>query len=254
MKIYKLFSIVLLTVFGCKSLDLANTTNRKITIYMIGDSTMANKKNPKENPEFGWGQVLPNYFNNQVLIKNKAVNGRSTRSFILENRWDSIYNQLDKGDYVFIQFGHNDAKETDPLRYTNPQTSYRYNLIKFIKETRTKGAKPILFTPIARRKFNEEGVLLDSHGNYSLTVRLISQEFNVPLIDMQYLTELLEERYGKEGSKKLHLHFEKNENTFFPEGKKDDTHLSVLGANEVAKLAIEELKLNVKSLKKYISK
>ncbi len=87
-----------------------------------------------------------------------------------------------------------------------------------------------------------------------MTVRLISQEFNVPLIDMQYLTELLEERYGKEGSKKLHLHFEKNENTFFPEGKKDDTHLSVLGANEVAKLAIEELKLNVKSLKKYISK
>lgn len=254
MKIYKIFIIVILIVFGCKSLDFNNSENRKITIYMIGDSTMANKKNPNSNPEFGWGQVLPNYFTNQVLIKNKAVNGRSTRSFIMENRWDTIYNQLEKGNYVFIQFGHNDSKETDPVRYTNPQTSYRYNLIKFIQDSRNKGAIPILFTPIARRKFNNEGVLLDSHGNYSLTVRLISKEFNVPLIDIQYLTELLEERYGKEGSKKLHLHFEKNDNAYFPEGKKDDTHLSFLGANEVAKLVVDELKLNVKSLKKFISK
>jgi lysophospholipase L1-like esterase len=251
MKIYKLLSIILLAVFGCKGLDLTNTANRKITIYMIGDSTMANKKNPKENPEYGWGQVLPNFTMNNIKIFNHAVNGRSSKSFRELGHWQPVFDSLNKGDYVFIQFGHNDGKETDSTRYTNPQTSFRYNLIRYVEETRSKGAIPVLFSSIARRKFNKEGVLLDSHGNYTLITRLVAQEMNVPFVDLQYLTEQMELSFGIEGSKKLHLHFDKGENAFFPDGKTDDTHLSKLGANEVVKLAIKEICVKIPELNNY---
>ena len=152
------------------------TVQNQITIYTIGDSTMANKPNPEENPERGWVQMLPQFFNDNVIIKNHAVNGRSTRSFINEKRWDSIYKQLKKGDYVFIQFGHNDQKINSPKRYTNPHTAYRYNLIKFVEETREKEAIPVLFTSIVRRNFNEDGTLLDTHGVYPLVVHSVAQE------------------------------------------------------------------------------
>ena len=158
---------------------------------------------------------------------------------------------MNKGDYVFIQFGHNDGKETDSTRYTNPQTSFRYNLIRYVEETRSKGAIPVLFSSIARRKFNKEGILLDSHGNYTLITRLVAQEMNVPFVDLQYLTEQMELSYGIEGSKKLHLHFDKGENAFFPDGKTDDTHLSKLGANEVVKLAIKEICVKIPELNNY---
>ena len=121
--------------FGC--------TAQQITIYTIGDSTMANKKNPEINPEHGWGQVLPEFFKNTIKIDNRAINGRSSKSFIAEKQWDSILKTLKKGDYVFIQFGHNDQKIKDPKRYTNPHNSYRYNLIKFVLESREK--VPFLF-------------------------------------------------------------------------------------------------------------
>lgn len=218
------------------------STAQKTTIYGIGDSTMANKKNPDRNPEHGWGQVLQPFFNDNIIFVNKAVNGRSTRSFIAEKKWEEVYNALQKGDYVFIEFGHNDQKSKDTVRYTNPHTAYRYNLIKFVNETRSKGAIPILFTSIVRRNFNKEGVLIDSHGEYPLEVRLVAQELNVPFVDMQYYTELLEQSYGVEGSKKLHLHYKAGEHPYYPEGKDDDTHLSELGAKEVAKIAIEQLK------------
>jgi lysophospholipase L1-like esterase len=223
-----------------------------INIYTIGDSTMSDKKNPEVNPEHGWVQVLPQFFNNKVIIHNHAVNGRSTRSFIAEKRWDKVYQKLEKGDYVFIQFGHNDQKENDATRYTNPYTAYRNNLIKFIEETKEKGAIPILFTSIVRRNFNEFGTLVDTHGNYPLVVRMVAQEYQVALIDLQYLTEKLEESYGVEDSKKLHLHFSSNENPYFPDGNQDDTHLSLLGATEIAKLAVQELGKNVVNLKAYI--
>ena len=227
-------------------------SKKQISIYTIGDSTMADKRNPNENPERGWCQVLPQFLNDNVEVKNHAVNGRSTRSFISEKRWDKVYNQLQKGDYVFIQFGHNDQKIKDPKRYTNPQTAYRNNLIKFVNETRKKGAIPVLFTSIVRRRFNEFGTFTDTHGAYPREVRLVAKEYNVTLIDLQYLTEKLEESYGVEQSKKLHLHYVPNEISYYPKGKIDDTHLSVLGATEVVKLAVKELHENVKNFSNYI--
>lgn len=244
----------------CKKLTLLlfilfvqlNSFAQEITVYTIGDSTMANKPNPRENPERGWAQVLPNFFNDNVVVDNRAVNGRSTKSFINEGKWQSVYDSLKPGDYVFIQFGHNDQKENDPKRYTNPHSTYRHNLIQFVLETREKGATPILFSSIARRNFNKEGTLIDTHGAYPMEMRLVALEYNVPFIDLQYFTEQLEESYGVENSKKLHLHFKLGEKSYYPEGKTDDTHLSELGATKIAKMVVEQIQLLDIQLKKEI--
>ena len=231
-----------------------NCLAQKPTIYGIGDSTMANKIKPDENPERGWGQMLPLFFNDNITIDNRAVNGRSTRSFIAEKRWDVIYKILKPGDYVFIQFGHNDAKEKDSLRYTNPHTAYRHNLIRFVKESREKGATPIIFSSIARRNFNENGVLISTHGDYTMEARLVAQEYNVTFIDLEYYTELLEQSYGPEKSKQLHLHYKAGEIPYYKEDKADDTHLNIKGATEIAKIAIEELEKTKIDLVKYLRK
>ena len=230
-----------------------NCVAQKPTIYGIGDSTMANKIKPEENPERGWGQMLPLFFNDNITIDNRAVNGRSTRSFINEKRWDDIYKVLKPGDYVFIQFGHNDAKEKDSLRYTNPHTAYRYNLIRFVTESREKGATPIIFSSVVRRNFNENGVLISTHGDYTLEARLVAQEYNVPFIDMEYYSELLEQSYGPEKSKQLHLYYKAGEIPYYKEDKADDTHFCAKGATAIAKIAVEELKKTELDIIKYIN-
>lgn len=250
MKHFKTLIILgFLTILSCKSKNdqEIHKSQKIITIYTIGDSTMADKPNPDKNPERGWCQVFPDFLNEKVRLENHAVNGRSSRSFIDEKRWEKVYAKLEKGDYVFIQFGHNDQKQNSPERYTNPYTAYRNNLIRFIKESREKGANPILFTSIVRRNFNENNTLVDTHGAYPLVMRMVAEEFQVPLIDLQYLTEKLEESYGVENSKKLHLHYAPKEIDFYPNGIQDDTHLSILGATEISKLAIQSLRENLSS-------
>lgn len=224
----------------------------QVKIYLIGDSTMANKSDPENNPEHGWGQVLQLYFTDGVNVENRAVNGRSTKSFRELKHWQPIMDSLKKGDYVFIQFGHNDSKIKDPDRFTNPHSTYRHNLINYVRETRDKGATPVLLTSIVRRKFNENGVLVDTHGAYPLETRLVAQEMDVPLIDLQYFTELLETSYGPENSKLLHLHFEAGDDPFYPEGKSDDTHLSELGAREIAKIVAREIKKSNLPLSRFV--
>lgn len=239
----------LLLLFFCIGL-----TAQKTTIYCIGDSTMSDKVNPEQNPEHGWAQVLPEFFNEHITIDNRAVNGRSSKSFITEGRWDSVLKTLAPNDFVFIQFGHNDQKFKDSSRYTNPYTTYRHNLIRFVEETRNKGANPILFSSIVRRNFNEFGTLIDTHGAYPLMTRLIAQELEVPFIDLQYLTELMETSHGVEASKELHLHFKPGENTYYPNGKEDNTHLSRKGALAVSNLVVNELKSLEVSLSDFLKK
>lgn len=239
-------------ILGLLLLFTISASAQKITIYGIGDSTMADKVKPSQNPEHGWLQVFPKLVMTNVKVINKAVNGRSTKSFIDEGRWDSIMKVLKPGDYVFIQFGHNDEKTEDPKRYTNPHTAYRYNLIRFVTEAKGKGAIPVLFTSIARRSFNENGVLTDTHGCYPQEMRLVAKDYNVPLIDLQYFTEQMETAYGVERSKELHLHYQPGENPYYPDGKKDDTHLSLKGATEVAGIAAKELKKTIPALGRYI--
>lgn len=227
---------------------------QKVTIYGIGDSTMADKVKPNENPEHGWLQVFPTFLTSDAIVINKALNGRSTKSFINEKRWDSIKKVLKKGDYVFIQFGHNDGKVTDSIRYTNPHTNYRYNLITFIKEAREKGAIPILFSSVTRRNFNEQGVLISTHIEYTQEARLVAQEYKVLFIDLEYYSELLELSYGPEKSKKLHLHFSPGEHSYFPEGKVDNTHYSLLGAKEISKIVSNQIILMKSPLLKKLKK
>ncbi|REC80124.1 rhamnogalacturonan acetylesterase [Chryseobacterium elymi] len=228
------------------------TCAQKPTLFLIGDSTMANKENPDKNPEHGWGQMLPPLMTAKIEIQNHATNGRSSKSFRTEGRWDKVMKQLKKGDFVIIQFGHNDQKVNDSLRFTNPYTQYKANLERYVNEVRAKGATPILMTSIVRRNFNENGVLVDTHKEYPLVVRMVANDLKVPFVDLQLLSEQLEISYGPESSMKLHLHYKKGDEAYYPEGKDDDTHLSKLGAESIAKLAVASLKNMKTGLEKYI--
>jgi lysophospholipase L1-like esterase len=211
-----------------------STKTDKITIYTIGDSTMADKK-PDVYPETGWCQVLNSFLDESVTISNHAVNGRSTKSFINENRWQVVLDSLKRGDFVFIQFGHNDEKEYDSSRYTTPFGTFSENLKRFVSDARGKGATPVLFTSIVRRKFDENGKLIKTHGDYPDATRQVAKDMNVYLIDLEKLTEDWINSVGDEPSKEFFLWTAPNEK--FPAGRKDDTHLSDKGAREVARLA-----------------
>lgn len=229
MQTNKHFTHLFLILFLVLTVGFVIKPKEKITLFMIGDSTMANKKETAF-PETGWGQVFQSFFNDKVVVENHAVNGRSSKSFMNEGRWDSVLVKLKKGDYVFIQFGHNDQKDKDSNRYTNPHTLYKSFLRKYIEETRNKGAVPVLLTSVVRRNFTTDGVLLDTHGQYPVAMRDLAKEMGVCLIDMQLLTEQLVIQHGPVASKKLYLHFEAGESPNHPNGVKDDTHLNRRGA------------------------
>ncbi len=250
-QVYKTIICCIIILTGMANIGIAqNTSENRITIFTIGDSTMANKK-AEVAPETGWCQVFSEFVNSSVEIKNRAMNGRSSKSFISEGRWKAVTDSLKAGDYVFIQFGHNDQKIKDSTRYTEPFTTFRKNLERFVRETREKGATPILFTPIVRRKF-ENGFLTDTHGNYPVAVRQLAAEMNVPLVDLQMLTAGAVTALGDEATKNIYLWTPPTGK--FPEGRKDDTHLSVEGAKLVAKLAAQQLMLLDNSLGKQIKK
>ena len=231
-----------------------SATKPAIDIYLIGDSTMADKPGtPAENPERGWGQLLSTYFTDAVAVHNHAVNGRSSRSFIGEGRWQTVLDELKSGDYVFIQFGHNDQKFKDSTRYTNPWTGYRRNLERFVRESRAKGAYPIILSSIVRRKFNEFGTLVDTHGEYPFVARVVADQLDVPFIDMQLLTEDYVKALGPEPSKATYLWIEPGAYPTLPEGKQDDTHLSLQGATAYAGMVIQALQEQGSPLTAYIT-
>jgi DNA sulfur modification protein DndE len=186
------------------------------------------------------------------VVKNYAVNGRSTKSFIKEGRWDSVMKYLQKDDYVFIQFGHNDEKIEDSTRYAAPNGLYRENLARFIKDARSKGANPILVTPVMRRKFDDKGKFTDTHGEYPGAVRTVAKELNVPLIDLHTSSQALIEQHGVEGSKKLFLWMDAKHFKAAPDGKKDDTHFSEYGASQMASLVCAEIKQKNLPFAKYL--
>jgi len=245
--IKNLFFIVLSFTF----LSFSPFSKKGATIYMIGDSTMANKP-LNDNPERGWGQLFPQFFNENVKIENHAMNGRSTKSFIDEGRWDSVFFKLKKGDYLFIQFGHNDEKVDKPNVYAEAHTTYKDNLIKFITESRSKGAIPILVTPVMRRRFDEKGVVVDTHGDYPAVVKEVAVLTKVPVIDLHEKSTKLLTDLGVEGSKLLFLHIAPGVYKSLPEGKKDDTHFSEFGATKIGALVVAGIKEQNIELKKYL--
>jgi pectinesterase len=251
------------------------TDKAPITIFMIGDSTMANKNITGGNPERGWGMVLQGFFSEDVVIDNHAVNGRSSKSFIDEGRWDAVLSKIKKGDYVFIQFGHNDEKPAAD-RHTDPGTTFDENLSRFVRETRERGGIPVLFNSIVRRNFrrpndeaiakdarNEAGtskdetegtVLYDTHGAYLDSPRNVAKEMGVTFIDMNKITHDLVEGMGPEDSKRLFMWVEPNKVPAFPKGREDNTHLNVYGAKVVAGLAVDAIAEAIPELAQYVRK
>jgi lysophospholipase L1-like esterase len=239
-----LFLIVPLTSMSAQSLP--------VTVFIAGDSTAAAKQ-PDKRPETGWGEMLEQHFTpGKVRVDNRAMNGRSTKTFIGEGRWQSIVDDLKRGDYVFIQFGHNDESKEKGDRYTPPD-DYRKNLTRFVDEVRAKGGNPVLLTPVMRRRFDKDGKFHDTHGEYPDIVRSVAKEQNVPLIDMHRMSEAVIVRYGVDHSGKLFLQLKPGENPNYPNGVDDNTHFSPLGAEEMAKLAVDgirETKLGLRKLMK----
>jgi lysophospholipase L1-like esterase len=214
--------------------------SRPVHVFMIGDSTMADK-DPKTEPETGWGQALQAFFKDTVKVSNHAKNGRSSKSFMAEGLWKTVLDNIQPGDYVVIQFGHNDEKP-DEARHADPFTTYTGNLKKYVDETRAKGASPILCTSIVRRKFDEQGILSDTHGDYPDAVRQLAQEMKVPLLDLERRTKKLVSELGPEKSKSIYLYASRGAYPNRPDGVQDDTHLNVEGATAVARIAVEEIR------------
>lgn len=248
-----------------------------ITVFMIGDSTMANKPLDKENQERGWGQMLPIYLEGAIKVDNHAVNGRSSKSFIDEGRWEKVREQIRPGDYVIIQFGHNDEKAKSPDRYTVPGSTFDANLKKFVNETREKGGTPILMNSIVRRNFPANGIaaaqtddrqktwkkglenypaegdtLVDTHGDYRIAPKNVAEEMGVVFVDMNTLTHELVQGLGKDSSKDLFMWMPVGKYEFAPNGRIDNTHLNVYGGIVVSRLAVNALAEKVPAFKPYI--
>ena len=212
---------------------------KKQKIFLAGDSTISVKET-KAYPETGWGMPFVHFWDSTVTIVNKAKNGRSTRTFISEGLWQSIYHEMSEGDYVFIQFGHNDEAKEKADRYTTPD-EYKANLARFVNEARSKKAYPVLFTPVSRRKF-KEGKAIETHEEYSKLVKDVAASLDVPLVDLDAKSRELYQQFGEENSKLLFLQLQASEHPNYPEGKVDNTHFSELGARKVAQLVLSEIK------------
>ena len=252
-------------------LTSAFTMRKTVTVFMIGDSTMANKDTTGGKQERGWGMMLQQYFKSGVVVDNHAVNGRSSKSFIDEGRWDVVLSKMKPGDYVIIQFGHNDEKPAAD-RHTDPGTTFDANLRRFVLESRARGGIPILCNAVVRRNFYRQvdssvddeslrnttyedekvnsDTLIDTHGAYLLSPRNVAAELGVPFIDANRVTHDLEQGMGIEGSRRLHMWFRPGEHPSVPKGRKDNTHYNVYGATVVAGLLAEEIAHQVPALKK----
>src|ERR1700712_5741634 len=223
-------------------LSFSGPVKKKIKVYLIGDSTMCLYE-PSRAPLTGWGMPFVNFFDSTVTIDNRARGGRSTRTFISENRWQPIADSLQSGDYVLIQFGHNDEAKEEKYkdRYTSPG-DYRINLNKFITETRAKNANPILITPVSRRYFNKDGTIKETHQIYSDIVRDVAKLQNVPVVDLDEMSRALFQQYGAEDSKLFFNYILPDVNPHYPAGIKDDTHFNEMGARKLAELVLGEIK------------
>lgn len=211
----------------------------KVTIFMAGDSTMSVKE-IKYYPETGWGMPFQYFWDSTVQVVNKAKNGRSSRSFIKEGLWAQIMQAGNAGDYVLIQFGHNDEAKEKVERYTTPE-EYKQNLQFMVREARSKGMRPLLLTPVGRRKFDPSGKVMATHSVYTPLVKEVALQETVLLIDADAQSQYLYQQMGPEYSKLLFLQLKPGEHPNYPEGKEDNTHFSELGARLIAQQIFREI-------------
>lgn len=209
-------------------------------VLIAGDSIAATY--PAEHvPMTGWGQVLGELTRPEIRVVNFASPGRSTKSFRTQGRWDALLGALRKDDFVLIQFGHNDQKSDIPYDYAD-ENAYCANLKRFISEVRAKGALPVLLTSVARRKFDEHGVLLQTLGVYPELMRGTAEETDVPLIDLNAMTTEWLTRIGAEASGEYFMHVPPGVYPDWMEGAADDTHFREKGARLIAGMIAEDAK------------
>lgn len=223
---------------------------KKTTVWLVGDSTMSNKE-VRAYPETGWGMPFSHFFDSTIVVENRAKNGRSTKTFLSEGLWDGVMHNMQKDDIVFIQFGHNDEVSTK-ASYTT-ESEFKNNLTKYISDTRSKKATPILITPVARRKFDSLGKVIPTHQVYSEIVRTVAKKNKVQLIDLDKMSQEVLQNLGPETSKLLFNHLEREQHPNYPEGKVDDTHFSELGARKMAQLVLSAIRTMDLSLKEHIA-
>ncbi|MDB5269447.1 MAG: family lipase [Hymenobacter sp.] len=227
----------------------------KTQIFLVGDSTMADKADLTK-PERGWGMEFGQYFDGGVVIRNTAVNGRSTKSFLREGRWAKVVQDLKPGDWVFIQFGHNDSKVEDSVRSAPAQTLYRQLLTKFVQEAKAKGANPVLLTPVGRRYFDDAGKRKDDHGEYPGVVREVAKAQKVPLIDLHEKSWAMYSAMGETGTRPLfwsYLNGYYQPNPVAP-AKNDNTHFSEYGATRVAQIVAEDVQTQHLALASHLAR
>lgn len=212
-----------------------------ITIYWAGDSTV--KQNSIATwPQTGIGQEFERFVKRcEVRVENHAENGRSTRSFINEGRLAPIYDRITKGDFLFIQFGHNDEKRDDPNRYTDPDTSFQENLEKFINVARNKGAIPVLITPVTRYHL-DDATELYRHVRWAAAIKKVGERLGVAVIDLTRLSEELISRTGESARTSFYMNLPAGVYPHFPNGQEDNTHLQPAGAAAFGGLIARELK------------
>jgi len=242
MKRLILFSFLLVALMAFRA-------KKKINIWLIGDSTMAWKK-PQNEPESGWGEGLKHFINGRATVHNHAASGRSSKSFVDEKRWQAVLDSIQPGDYVVIQFGHNDEKPAASL-HTDPFTTYKEYLKKFVDETRAKKGIPIICSSIIRRHFDSAGNLKNTHGDYIEASRQVAAEANANFIDMEAKSRKLVTEMGPEKSKSLFLFCKPGEYPTRPDGVQDSTHLNHHGSRQIAALFVEGLKEQKIKLKKF---
>ncbi|ALV36482.1 rhamnogalacturonan acetylesterase [Streptomyces sp. CdTB01] len=204
---------------------------KRRTLYIAGDSTAA-QKYADAAPETGWGTALPFFLRKDVVVSNQAVNGRSSKSFVDEGRLDALLGTIRPHDLLVVQFAHNDEKSGDPARYTEPWTTYQEHLRLYIEGARAHGARPVVATPVERRRFDADGNAVPTHGDYPAAMRALAAEEGVALLDIEALSLALWQRLGVEATK-----------TYFnwTDTEQDNTHFNPPGAIAVARLVAQEL-------------
>ena len=231
--------ILIIAVLLLTGLAASATT----TIHLMGDSTMAEKDLKGGNPERGWGMMFPNFLDDSVQVINYAQNGRSTKSFIDKGLWDKVQANLKPGDWLFIQFGHNDSKESDPERYAPAFGAYQDNLRTFVRTAKAAGVNPVLLTPVARRWFKTDGLDRNCHTDYPAAMAQVAAEENVPLLDITTATLDWLEGLGDEASRQYFM---------ISTGKDDNTHTVASGARKVTEIVCGKIKEQIPELAEHL--
>lgn len=238
-----------------------DSAKRRTTVFLAGDSTVANYP-ASARPMAGWGQMIGQFFTAQVTFENRSRGARSSKSFVLENHLDRILATIGRGDYLFIQFGHNDKPKTDsqcpsqPLycnRHTEPYTSYKKYLAKYVDGARAHGATPVLVTPMGTRRFDQQGRFVNELSDYAKAMRQLGAERKATVIDLNAGSIAFYNRIGVEATKDVFLHVAPLKYPAYPSGKASNVHFQEYGATRLARMVAEGVRGSDLPIRKYVT-